>query len=108
MTHTHTHTHTSGPWTCAEQNDWDGAHIIDKYGRIVADCQGCDIPGAHGEVGTDEAKANAYLLAAAPDLLAACKAALALMQDPDSDEYFDAFKLESILESAISKAEGKI
>jgi len=73
---THTHTHTSGPWSCVHDNDWDGAHVIDKSGRIVADCQGCDIPGTHGEVGTDDAKANARLIAAAPELLAALEAFL--------------------------------
>jgi hypothetical protein len=55
----------------ATGEDWDGAHVTDKHGRIVADCQGCDIPGACGEVGTDEAKANARLIAAAPEMLAA-------------------------------------
>jgi len=108
-THTHTHTHTSGPWTCAEQNDWDGANIIDKYGRIVADCQGCDIPGAHGEVGTDEAKANAYLLAAAPDLLDALKTCLSELNQLAflaNDKLAKGAIKEGI--AAIAKAEGKI
>jgi hypothetical protein len=68
---THTHTHTPGPWAYATGEDWDGAHVTDKNGRIVADCQGCDMPGASGEVGTDEAMANARLIAAAPEMLAA-------------------------------------
>jgi hypothetical protein len=55
----------------ATGEDWDGAHVTDKHGRIVADCQGCDIPGACGEVGTDEAWANARLIAAAPEMLEA-------------------------------------
>jgi len=54
----------------------------------------------------DEWRENARLICAAPDLLNACKVALALMQDPDADEYFDAIKLEYMLEDAISKAEG--
>jgi hypothetical protein len=58
--------------------------------------------------GSEHAMAKARLICAAPDLLNACKVALALMQYPDADEYFDAGRLESILDSAISKAEGKV
>ena len=74
-------------------------------------------PAIYGKDGTeiaeilhvlnDDWKGNAKLICAAPDLLAACKAALALMQDPDADEYFDATRLEYMLEDAILKAEGK-
>jgi len=108
---THTHTHTPEPWTCAEMNDWDGAHVIDKHGRIIADCQGCDIPGAHGEVGTDEAKANARLIAAAPELLAALQAvaiglspaSLELQKDSLADLCRTCYE---IIQEAIAKAEG--
>ena len=106
MTHTHTHTHTSGPWTCAEQDDWDGAHIIDKHGRIIADCQGCDIPGTYGEVGTDEAKANAYLIAAAPELLAVCVRLLAYEQRLTTSKEDGGPQLATDIRAAIAKAEG--
>jgi hypothetical protein len=104
---THTHTHTPEPWTCAEMNDWDGAHVIDKHGRIIADCQGCDIPGAHGEVGTDEAKANARLIAAAPDLLDALKTCLSELNQLAflaNDKLAKGAIKEGI--AAIAKAEG--
>jgi hypothetical protein len=58
--------------------------------------------------GTEHAMSKASLICAAPDLLAACKAALALMQEPDADEHFDAIKLEYMLEDAIAKAEGGV
>jgi len=69
--------HTPGPWERVSSADWDGAHVIDARVRIVAECHGCDIPGALGDVGVDEAKANAYLIAAAPELLAALEGLLA-------------------------------
>ena len=109
MTHTHTHTHTNGPWTCAEQNDWDGAHIIDKHGRIVADCQGCDIPGSHGEVSTDEAKANARLISAAPELLAALNESLeyVVLRGGGMDLSSEALnELCAKIRAVIAKAEG--
>jgi hypothetical protein len=44
--------------------------------HTVAECHGCDIPGASGEVEVDEAKVNAHLIAAAPELLAALEIAV--------------------------------
>ena len=67
-------TYTPVNWAYTTQDDWDGAHVTDKHGRIIAEGQGCDIPGAYGEVGTDEAKANARLISAAPEMLAALQA----------------------------------
>ena len=45
------------------------------------------------------------LFAAAPELLAACVAALELLQDPDADA-FDADKVEQTLRDVIAKAKG--
>jgi hypothetical protein len=86
----------------ATGEDWDGAHVTDKHGRIVADCQGCDIPGACGEVGTDEAKANARLIAAAPDMLAALEELCAdkYLADPINADRMGKAK------AAIAKAKG--
>lgn len=65
--------HTSGPWQSVTAEDWDGATIQTQGGRIVACCDGCDIPGATREPTTEEAKANARLIAAAPELLDALR-----------------------------------
>ena len=70
---TTTHTHTSGPWKVVTGEDWDGATVQNPNGRIVACCDGCDIPGATKEPTTEEAKANARLIASAPDMLDALR-----------------------------------
>jgi hypothetical protein len=93
------HTHTNTPWHVGKR-----AADIAIYGQ-----KGEEIAKILGFFNSDdENKANARLIASAPDLLAACKAALALMQEPDADEHFDAIKLEYMLEDAISKAEGGV
>jgi hypothetical protein len=104
-----THTHTRGPWMYATGEDWDGAHVTDKNGRIVADCQGCDMPGASGEVGTDEAKANARLIAAAPEMLAALIASLDYVVLKGAGMELSSEALNELcagIRAAISKAEG--
>jgi len=105
-----THKHTQGPWVYTTGEDWDGAHIMDKHGRIVADCQGCDIPGACGEVGTDEARANARLISAAPDLLDALEDAEFLLRKAGNipGPMQDSFKRSANdARAAIAKARGE-
>lgn len=68
--------HTAGPWSVATDEDWDGATVYagksyPAHARVVAVCEGSDIPGQWGECRTEEAKANARLIASAPDLMAA-------------------------------------
>jgi hypothetical protein len=92
-----THTHTNTPWHLGKR-----AGNPAVYGR-----DGEEIAEILHEL-NDEWRDNARLIASAPDLLAACKAALALMQEPDADEHFDAIKLEYMLEDAIAKAEGSV
>lgn len=61
--------HSPGPWTI--NSNGDGTHYLTAgKGLDVADTRSC----------TDE-PANARLIAAAPDLYAACKALLALHAD---------------------------
>ena len=62
--------HTPGPWTMHPRFD-DGAEV-----RSLASVAWCSVASTHGASGSqvidvDEARANARLIAAAPDLLAA-------------------------------------
>ena len=54
---------------------------------------------------TQETHENAALIAAAPEMLSAVEAALALLQDPDATDT-DADELEALLKAAILKAKG--
>ena len=59
-----------------------------------------------GSPSHDESLANFRLILAAPELLEACEAALALLRDPDADG-IAADKVESMLDGVISKAKGQ-
>lgn len=80
--------HTAGPWELA---GWNG--ICNSQGEAIA-----TVPHVrgHSSITQDEAKANARLIAAAPDLLEACKAALT-----EGDDYVAMEKIKA----AIRKAE---
>jgi hypothetical protein len=91
--------HTPGPWRIAPASDYaDGSLNVDADTRGYVCLAGFrDDP---------EARANARLIAAAPDLLEACKRILA---DIDSNATL-AFEIDGdaleALDSAITKAEG--
>lgn len=103
--------HTPGPWEVTEVNS--GSNLV--YRKIrAAKCKnssGSDsvgFAGAYEMPDQKEAEANARLIAAAPELLAACKAALPYLQDhvamtldegPGDRIAFD------VMEAAITKAE---
>lgn len=57
-------THTSGPWTVSETHT--GALSINKAPRVPV----ATVGGAGWHLGEETARANARLIAAAPDLLA--------------------------------------
>lgn len=82
--------HTAGPWTLRGQHPW------------VVQCP-TNIPEIVGTVCEVGYKPNALLIAAAPDLLAACNDALhgLRIDAPERVDEIDA------LEAAIAKAEGK-
>jgi hypothetical protein len=75
--------HTPGPWEYTEHDIGDDAfivvpcNIVAKNGVFVVDFDGGLYSWEGAKASNDERYANARLIAAAPDLLAACKEALA-------------------------------
>ena len=93
--------HTPGPWFHSNTSMWGCVTTKpDGHGHVVA-----EVDSPHTGKGrldhnrTEETKANARLIAAAPDLLAALKAVAATMAT-DHVAYFET-------QRAIAKAEGK-
>ena len=79
--------HTPGPWSLGIETDDDRAQVINNDGWHVA------------YVACDPLEANARLIAAAPDLLAALETIAAGNTDPDG--------MVRIAAEALSKAEGE-
>jgi hypothetical protein len=91
---------TEGPWFVDRQSPYSALCIKPYPGPIVCDVHGTDA----------EAEANARLLAAAPDILAACEGMCGLIERDKRDcEQIDLDvyeKAESACLSAIAKASG--
>ena len=85
--------HTQGPWAITD----DFIGVYDQQGRCVADM---DSEGAP-EIGYDESLANARLIAAAPDMLAALEDAVEALTEA---RYYPS-ELERF-RAAIAKAKG--
>jgi hypothetical protein len=96
--------HTPGPW------EKRGTEIVDKYGARLAECPqyGCGVAPEGWVAPWYVAHENACLIAAAPDLLEACRQALGSFNGRrPSDVYTVDQKEFDLLTTAISKAEGK-
>lgn len=95
--------HTPGPWTVSYQTPFlvvDSAHVV------IASASGVSSGGASDVSGFEQAKANARLIAAAPELLAALKRAASWIKS--EAEGNDEMPLVFVVaEAAIAKAEGK-
>ncbi len=96
-----TQTHTQGPWATYVDSAHDG-WIADAEGNLIA-CA----------VRNENMQANARLIAAAPDLLAALETALPWLTKADIDGAFDGCALPlggrkawEQIERAIAKAKG--
>lgn len=95
--------HTKGPWEVENlvTNDYEPRHVEIKSGaKMIA-------KAFYGQT-DEECAANAHLIAAAPELLEACRAAnnkLCELNQDAGDTLFVAEELD-ILEKAIVKAQG--
>lgn len=96
--------HTPGPWEIV------GVYFEDDKGLLAITA------GSRKKTGvcllskyknTSEASATAMLIAAAPDLLEACKTALASMQRYGIEQGSKEEKEVLIIEQAVAKAEGR-
>lgn len=95
--------HTPGPWQ--EVTDDDGNEWVVPKGHTPNDMHTYFIGDL--ESTCSECHANAHLIAAAPDLLEACKAALECLEILDDDvDYLSRDEVRQ-LRAAIKKAEGE-
>lgn len=84
--------HTPGPW------------VMTVGGGEIDDANGDSVALLPYSTGRDEVRANAHLIAAAPELLAACEAAMDWFRDDGQEPH--AHVSYSMLEAAIAKARG--
>ena len=92
--------YTPGPWRVSDGDDlW-------VAGPISTDNVICDIVPRDADSYTEEDEANAALIAAAPDLLEACKRALSGAWLHATSGHSDAVAVHDELRAAIARATG--
>ena len=91
--------HTLGPWK-AQSIKGDNSNLV--YKRIMASDKPVAFAGVYKH---PNAEANARLIAAAPDLLEACKMIIEFSNDNDIHRFLE-IAIPKI-EQAIAKAEGR-
>lgn len=104
--------HTPGPWEICRDDAYPPRYLITSKGGSVASLEGWADDGVTTE---EEDAANRNLIAAAPELLEACKTAEKLIRVarnyfPKSMQNSDRFDLENACATickAIAKAEGQ-
>lgn len=95
-------THTPGPWRVQEVEEFEGFYIVppDGYGEEGLDLIAEFHPYILSDAERKEVEANARLIASAPALLAACKAAERVIS-----EHHPGGIVHEILRAAIAGAE---
>ena len=88
--------HTPGDWIACKRGDY---RDFNGNSNVILGFGGMRIAAVHNN-GKGEGQENANLIAAAPDLLAACKTAVSLLPFHGSRWFTD-------IERAIAKAEGR-
>ncbi len=108
--------HTPGPWVFDGSGIHKEAVTMVEFGleihvqRIAAIYVADDFEFTSSEAEERfqaEAEANAHLIAAAPDLLAACESVIARISDPSVDREKDDESLR-LLRAAIARAKGGV
>lgn len=96
---------TTGPWEIGRRYGLNKTEIVANTGhRAVATVWTHVHTADRKEIALEEGVANARLIAAAPELLEACKATLA----PDGMSVHATTRVIEMLRAAIAKAEGDI
>lgn len=91
--------HTPGPWTV--EHAWNGVSTIKgAHGKPILAVSKYHVAGD----GINHVEANARLIAAAPDLLRGCEAALAYLADPASRFTNNRQAATDIIRAALAKA----
>jgi len=102
--------HTPGPWTVGGQSDNPGeAEEIAAADRVIAwTADSYDYDDDEGHI-TQEDRANARLIAAAPELLAALRSAVTILSGWECTHKADDGDTETVrlCKAAIAKAEGR-
>ena len=99
--------HTPAPWKADIENSAEGLNITDDEGRRIAHTATIRNPD-YTPLISEEAKANARLIAAAPELLEALKELTDLLQSPSGAGTMSEIRdSANRARAALAKAEGE-
>lgn len=94
--------HTDGPWQADIGQTPFGEHYATVWTQIPNNDLRWIVAEAANSLGLDAMQSNAHLIAAAPELLEACKAAL-----PELEEFAPGNAMDMVRD-AIAKAKGEV